>query len=72
MPGSGSFPEQIDRGVLITRIPYGSVAENASPSQPPRLPIAPLIPFGLLATAVLIIFAFALDGDKRIQHVSLD
>ena len=56
-PASGSFPEQIDCGVLITRIPYGSVAGDAWPCQPPRLPIAPLIPFGLLAAAVLIIFA---------------
>jgi hypothetical protein len=34
-------PEQIDCGVLITRIPYGSVAEHAWPPKPPRLPNAP-------------------------------
>jgi hypothetical protein len=29
MPVSGSFPEQVDCGVLIMQIPYGSVAGDA-------------------------------------------
>jgi excisionase family DNA binding protein len=55
--GSGSFPEQVDYGMPITRIRYGSVAGDAWPSQSSRAASAPLIPLGLLAAAVVIIFA---------------
>lgn len=55
--GSGSFPEQVDYGMRITRIRYGSVAGDAWPSQSSRPARAPLIPLGLLAAAVVIIFA---------------
>jgi excisionase family DNA binding protein len=56
LPG-GSFLEQIDCGVLTSRIPCGSVAQDARPPQSSRPASTPLIPFGLLAAAVLIIFA---------------
>jgi hypothetical protein len=55
--GIGSFPEQVDYGMPITRIRYGSVAGDAWPSQSSRAASAPLIPLGLLAAAVVIIFA---------------
>jgi len=55
--GSGRFPEQVDHGMRITRIRYGSVAGDAWPSQSSRPASAPLIPLGLLAAAVVIIFA---------------
>jgi hypothetical protein len=53
--GSGRFPEQVDHGMRITRIRYGSVAGDAWPSQSPRSGSAPLISLGLLAAAVVII-----------------
>jgi hypothetical protein len=56
LPVSGSFPEQVDCGVLIMQIPYGSVAGNARPSQASRPASAPVIPVVLLAAAFLIIF----------------
>jgi excisionase family DNA binding protein len=56
MPVSGSFPEQVDCGVLIMQIPYGSVAGDARPSQASRPANAPVIPVVLLAAAFMIIF----------------
>jgi len=67
--GSGRFPEQVDHGMRITRIRYGSVAGDAWPSQSSRAASAPLIPLGLLAAAVVIIFA--LLRMVRIQPLSL-
>ena len=55
--GIGTFPEQGDYGMRITRIRYGSVAGDAWPSQSSRAASGPLIPLGLLAAAVVIIFA---------------
>jgi hypothetical protein len=54
--GCGSFRQQIDSGVL-TVDPSGRVAGGAWPSQSSRRSSTPLIPFGLLAAAGLIILA---------------
>jgi hypothetical protein len=56
LPGSGSLAEEVDYGMGIMRIRDGSVAGDAWPSQSSRPASAPLIPLGLLAAAVMIIF----------------
>jgi hypothetical protein len=54
--GCGSFRQLIDSG-LLTVDPSGSVAGGAWPSQSSRRSSTPLIQFGLLAAAGLIILA---------------
>jgi excisionase family DNA binding protein len=66
----GSFPEQIDCGVFLTRIPYSGVAGDAWPSQPSRLPIAPFDSVWLVGGHSLDHLCFTLDGDERIQSRS--
>jgi hypothetical protein len=67
-----AFPEQIDCGVLTTRIPHGCVAGDAWPSQSSPPTSTPLIPFGLLTAAVLIIFAslWKVAGESSL-HLSM-
>jgi excisionase family DNA binding protein len=67
LPGSGSLAEEVDYGMGIMRIRDGSVAGDAWPSQSSRPASAPLIPLGLLAAAVLIIFALLWMADEGIQ-----
>jgi hypothetical protein len=72
VPGSGSFPEQINCGVFITRIAYGSVPGDAWPSQSSRPASRSFDPAWIVGGRSHDHLSFAPDGEAGIQHVSLN
>ena len=72
VPGSGSFPEQINCGVFITRIAYGTVPGDAWPSQASRPASRSFDPAWIVGGRSHDHLSFASDGEARIQHVSLN
>ena len=67
MPVSGSFPEQVDCGVLIMQIPYGSVAGDAPAVSGIASRKCSCDPSCIVGGRVHDHLCFALEGDEALS-----